>query len=425
MYSLIRCGCRTTAHHRQPGVDPGGDTGGGGAGQDAGDDVGCCHGLNLEHSASIVSLDFGVLDFSSPKRNHIAYRISGLTDKWIDLGKQNRITLTNLSAGDHLLEVRAANSDSIWSDTPLRLSIHQDPAPWQSRWAYALYALLALGLIGYRVHLQRAKFRRVVREQQRLESEVALRTHELLETNRQLEEASQAKTNFMDRMSHELRTPMNGVVGMTELLARTELSTKQARLTHTIRSSAQILLQILNDLLDLSKIRAGKVQLEDLPIQSRCKHTGGAPGYVLSGAAESKGIELYRLPAGHRRNRGLCGDPLRIRQILLNLVNNASSSSRAQGRSGGQGSTSTRRLPVPPPWNCPSLDTGIGMDAATIDKIFEPFTQANESTTRRRPGSGLGTGDLPRAGAESWSGTITRGEPAAGRIQPSDWYRCP
>ncbi len=67
-------------------------------------------------------------------------------------------------------------------------------------------------------------------------------------------------------MSHELRTPMNGVVGMTELLARTELSTKQARLTHTIRSSAQILLQIVNDLLDLSKIRAGKVHTEDLPI---------------------------------------------------------------------------------------------------------------------------------------------------------------
>jgi signal transduction histidine kinase/ligand-binding sensor domain-containing protein/CheY-like chemotaxis protein/HPt (histidine-containing phosphotransfer) domain-containing protein len=343
------------------------------------------HGLTLEHSASIVSLDFGVLDFSSPKRNHIAYRISGLTDKWIDLGKQNRITLTNLGAGDHLLEVRAANSDSIWSDTPLRLSIHQDPAPWQSRWAYALYALSALGLLGYRVHLQRAKFRRVVREQQRLESEVALRTHELVETNRQLEEASQAKTNFMDRMSHELRTPMNGVVGMTELLARTELSTKQARLTHTIRSSAQILLQILNDLLDLSKIRAGKVQLEDLPInplQILEECTG-----LFVGAAESKGIELIVCPPAQAQP-GLCGDPLRIRQILLNLVNNAVKFT-AQGEvvvkvdvnATGSG-TATMELSV--------ADTGIGMDAATIDKIFEPFTQANESTTRQFGGSGLG-----------------------------------
>ena len=69
-------------------------------------------GLKLDHRANIVSLDFGVLDFTSPKRNHIAYRMAGLTDRWIDLGTQHRITLTNLDAGDHLLEVRAANSDS-------------------------------------------------------------------------------------------------------------------------------------------------------------------------------------------------------------------------------------------------------------------------------------------------------------------------
>ena len=341
--------------------------------------------LHLEHAASIVSLDFGVLDFSSPKRNHIAYRMSGLTDRWIDLGKQNRVTLTNIGAGDHLLEVRAANSDSVWSDVPLRLNIHQDPAPWQSRWAYACYLLLALSLIGYRLHLQRARFRRVVQEQQRLESEVALRTRELVESNRQLEEASQAKTNFMDRMSHELRTPMNGVVGMTELLARTELSTKQARLTQTIRSSAQLLLQILNDLLDLSKMRAGKVQLENLPIdllQVLEECTG-----LFAGAAESKGIELIVCPPAGAAP-ALLGDPLRLRQILLNLVNNAVKFTE-QGEvvvkvdvQPTHSGMATVELAV--------ADTGIGMDAATIAKIFEPFTQANESTTRRFGGSGLG-----------------------------------
>ncbi len=72
-----------------------------------------------------MSLDFGVLDFTSPKRNRLAYRMAGLTDRWIDLGTQHRITLTNLEAGDHLLEVRAANSDSVWSATPLRLTIHE------------------------------------------------------------------------------------------------------------------------------------------------------------------------------------------------------------------------------------------------------------------------------------------------------------
>ena len=99
-------------------------------------------------------------------------------------------------------------------------------------WAYLAYALAALGLILYRTHLQRRKFLSVVRAQQRLESEVELRTRELTESNRQLAEAVEAKTNFLDRMSHELRTPMNGVVGMTELLARTP-SVRHSGSTHT------------------------------------------------------------------------------------------------------------------------------------------------------------------------------------------------
>jgi signal transduction histidine kinase/CheY-like chemotaxis protein/HPt (histidine-containing phosphotransfer) domain-containing protein len=341
--------------------------------------------LKLDHRASIVSLEFGVLDFTSPRRNHIAYRMAGLTDKWIDLGRDNRVTLTNLDAGDHLLEVRAANSDSLWSETPLQLSIHKDPAPWRSPEAYAVYLLLILGLIAYRLHLQRAKFRRVLEERQHLEFEVALRTRELVETNRQLEEASQAKTHFMDRMSHELRTPMNGVVGMTELLARTELSGKQARLTHTIRSSAQTLLQIVNDLLDLSKIRAGKLQTESLPIdllQVLEECTG-----LFAGAAESKGIELIVCPPAQAQ-AALLGDPLRIRQILMNLVGNAVKFT-SQGEvvvkadvNAGEAGMAILELSV--------TDTGIGMDAPTIAKIFEPFTQADESTTRRFGGSGLG-----------------------------------
>ena len=136
------------------------------------------------------------------------------------------------------------------------------------------------------------------RAQQRLESEVQLRTRELVESNRQLAEAARAKSDFLDRMSHELRTPMNGVVGMTELLARTALSATQAQLTQTIRSSAQVLLQIVNDLLDLSKISAGKVALEALPIDlgrmlEECTS-------LFAGAAEAKGIELIVCPPARR-----------------------------------------------------------------------------------------------------------------------------
>ena len=126
--------------------------------------------FNLDFRANIVSFDFGALDFTSPQRNRIAYRISGLTDHWIDLGTQRRVTLTNLDAGDHLLEVQAANADSVWSQTPLRLIIHRNPAPWRSWWAYTAYALVIIAVVVYRTRSQRMKFQRVVREQQRLEA---------------------------------------------------------------------------------------------------------------------------------------------------------------------------------------------------------------------------------------------------------------
>ncbi|HVY79474.1 MAG TPA: two-component regulator propeller domain-containing protein, partial [Steroidobacteraceae bacterium] len=341
--------------------------------------------IDLDYRGSIVSLDVGVLDFTSPQHNRLAYRMPGLIDRWINLGAQRRITLTNLDAGDHVLEVKAANSDSVWSTTPLRVTIHRDPAPWRSPWAYAVYTLVLLALILYRLHKQRAKFREMARARARLESEVQLRTRELVESNRQLAEAARAKSDFLDRMSHELRTPMNGVVGMTELLARTPLSATQAHLTKTIRSSAQILLQIVNDLLDLSKIRAGKVALEALPIDlaqvlEECTS-------LFAGAAEGKGIELIVCPPAPF-DRVLRGDPLRVRQILMNLVGNAVKFT-AHGEVvvradivAVEGERATVRIAV--------SDTGIGMDAAAMKRIFEPFSQADETTTRRFGGTGLG-----------------------------------
>jgi len=341
--------------------------------------------LTLDYRASIVSLDFGALDFNSPKRNRIAYRMSGLTDRWIDLGSQHRITFTNLDAGDHVLEVRAANSDSVWSRTPLRLVIHREPAPWRSPWAFAAYVLMALALVAYRLRLQRLKFRRVNEERQRLESEVALRTGELLESNRRLEEALRAKSSFLDRMSHELRTPMNGVVGMTELLVRTPLSATQARVTQTIRSSARVLLQIVNDLLDLSKINAGKVALESLPLDLN-EILEDCTG-LFAAAAEDKGVELVACPPVSG-SPTLQGDPLRLRQVLMNLIGNA-----VKFTAQGEIVVRAEVAPLGPDFADVELtvaDTGIGMDGSTIGKIFEPFAQADESTTRRFGGSGLG-----------------------------------
>jgi signal transduction histidine kinase/ligand-binding sensor domain-containing protein/DNA-binding NarL/FixJ family response regulator len=364
--------------------------------------------LRVNYQASIVSLDFSALDFTSPRRNRLEYRIAGLSDRWIDLGAQRRVTLTNLDAGDHLLEVRAANADSVWSDPPLRLTIHRDAAPWRSAWAYGIYALLLLLFVLDRFRRHRANIRNIVEAKHRLESEVESRTRELLDSNRQLAEAAQAKSNFLARISHELRTPMNGVVGMTELLARTALSAAQARLTQTISSSAHIMLQIVNDLLDIAKLQAGKVELESLPVDLVTVLEECATLFV--GAAQAKDIELTVCPP-QPDAPALVGDPLRIRQILMNLVGNAVKFTMRGGVivkadvgavEPGRATVEQGRATV----TITVADTGVGLDTAAIDKIFEPFTQADESTTRRFGGSGLGLA-ICRELADRMGGTIT------------------
>src|SRR6185437_799880 len=369
--------------------------------------------IPLSYRDNIVSLDFSVLDFTSPEHNRIAYRMAGLTDRWIDLGTQHRITLTNLPPGSHVLVVRGLSSDSVWS-APLEITLQRDPAPWASLWAYAAYVLAAIAFLGHRLRKQQLERRHQARERERLETEVAARTSELSESNRQLAEAARAKSDFLDRMSHELRTPMNGVVGMTELLARTPQSATQARLTQTIRSSAQVLLRIVNDLLDLSRAQAGKVALEALPIDldrilDECAS-------LFSATVQAKGIRLtVRPPARDRQgSEGLTfiGDPFRIRQIVMNLVGNAvkfTEQGEVLVRADLEVSGAERAAV-----NIAVSDTGIGMDAATLEKIFQPFTQADESTSRRFGGSGLGLA-ICRELAQLMGGCITvESTPGAG-----------
>lgn len=356
--------------------------------------------LDFGYRANIISFDFAITDHAAPEHARLAYRVPGLIDGWEDLGADRHITLTNLAAGEHVLEVRAASADSDWS-APQAFTIRRDPAPWRTAWAYGLYMLLAAALVAARIRHQRNKFLQMQRTQAHLESQVALRTSELVDSNRQLEEAARAKSDFLDRMSHELRTPMNGVVGMTELLSRTSLSATQTHLTKTIKASAQILLQIVNDLLDLSKIRAGKVALERLPVDigqvlEECTS-------LFAGAAESKGIELIVCPPAES-HRQLLGDPLRVRQVLMNLVGNAVKFT-SQGEIVVRADIEARdageaivHLAV--------SDTGIGMEPAVLARIFDPFTQADEKTTRQFGGTGLGLA-ICRELAELMGGSIT------------------
>jgi signal transduction histidine kinase/DNA-binding response OmpR family regulator len=208
---------------------------------------------------------------------------------------------------------------------------------------------------------------------------------EIAEKNEELARASQHKSQFLATMSHEIRTPMNGVLGMLEVLEHQGLAEAQRPIVATMRDSAHALLRIIDDVLDFSKIEAGKLELE-------------ASAFSLSGLIEAavetvrpqalgKGLEVA-IAIEPASDDALVGDPTRVRQILLNLLSNAIKFTErgwvrinaGASRIGGGRSQVTIAV----------ADSGIGLDALQQSRLFEPFAQADSSTTRRYGGSGLG-----------------------------------
>jgi signal transduction histidine kinase/CheY-like chemotaxis protein/HPt (histidine-containing phosphotransfer) domain-containing protein len=221
-----------------------------------------------------------------------------------------------------------------------------------------------------------------------LENEVAVRTRELEAAREAAMESSRLKSEFLATMSHEIRTPMNGVVGLTALLLETPLEPTQKQYAEGVKGAGEALLALINDILDFSKLEAGKVDLDVRPFDPRVlvEEVAG----LLAEPAQAKNLELiaYCEPGVPAR---LVGDSGRIRQILLNLASNAVKftaagevSIRVKTESPGAaaGSTAAVYFEV--------RDTGIGIDPSQHGRLFQSFSQADASTTRRYGGTGLG-----------------------------------
>ena len=358
--------------------------------------------LHLDYTDRMFTVDFFAADFSSPESIRYAYKLEGISPDWVISRDARKASFTTLPPGDYLLKLAAANAAGTWNWDAKEIEITVAPPPWLSKSAYVIYAVLTTAIALAVIATVTSRARRAEARRLELEAKVRERTFELEKATQVAEEANKAKSQFLATMTHEIRTPMHGIIGMSELLLNSKLTPSQRRFAETAKQSGESLLQLINDVLDHSKLEADKTEIENTRfdlvalVDDVCR--------LQSEVAYRKGICVYNLcdPTGPRE---FIGDPTRIRQIVTNLVGNAIKFTEEGAVRVKQRVKKTSTSPESFNVTITVEDDGIGMDEATQAKIFESYTQADASTTRRFGGSGLGL-TISRKYAELMEGEI-------------------
>ncbi len=341
--------------------------------------------VSIPSAVRQFSFVYTAIDWAGPHKLRYSYRLRGFNDNWSLPSRDTKTSFQSLPPGTYTFEVKAIGVAKRWSE-PLAYTFVVLPPWWMTTAAYIVYLILLIGLL---LLFNRFMRRRLLeRERMRNREKEFEQTREiekayisLQATQQQLIHSEKFKEQFLANMSHEIRTPMNAVMGMTQLVLNTKLTQKQRFYLERIKNSSDMLLHIINDILDLSKIDAGKMELEQIDFSLR--QVLDQLHATLQHKAEEKGLALLSEIDPQLGDVWL-GDPVRLSQVLINLTGNAlkfteiGSVTLKIGPAEGGGI----RFDI--------IDTGIGIPADKFHRIFESFTQVNASDTRNFGGTGLG-----------------------------------
>lgn len=360
--------------------------------------------IDLSWKDTFFSFDFVALDYTAPEKNQYAFKLEGLNKEWIYTKNNRSATFTNLDGGKYVFLVKASNNDNVWNEEGAKINIYISPKPWRSWWAFIIYFLLIAGtvyiIVQVRTRMQKIqlKIRSKELEHQRsmakiqeeygkkLEKKIEERTKELKRAKDTAEKANKTKSNFIINLSHEIRTPLNGIMGLAEIINKTNEITQSKKHSRLIIQETERLTRLINLLLDASKLKAGKMKLENEPfhLQDLLKSINSA----MEVHAHKKGLK-YDVIIDENIPDILKGDSLKISQILVNLIDNAIKFTEKGGI--------TLAIEIKKQTDTHITlffriqDTGIGIPEDKQKIIFNSFVQVESETTRKYTGTGLGT----------------------------------
>jgi signal transduction histidine kinase/CheY-like chemotaxis protein/sugar lactone lactonase YvrE len=380
--------------------------------------------VSLTYDQNYLTISFSALDFSAPGSIQYQCFLEGNDKNWVQLGNRRIVNYTNLSPGTYFMRVRSTNSDGIWGKTEAVLEIEIVPPFYYSRWFLGLVALLSIGAIVFAIRLREQAHQRRTKE---LERAVEVRTAELMEKTaeleiktREAEQANRAKSSFLAGMSHELRTPLNAILGFSQLLYRAgDLSERYREFAETMYRSGNHLLAMINDVLDISKIEAGRMEIKGADFDLNALMKDLESMFRLD--CRQKNLDFGFRVDSHVPEY-VHADASKVRQVLINLIGNA-----VKYTAHGSVTVSVS-MNAPNGWE-PDYkagtvsgfsgnavwfhvsDTGRGIPPERIATIFEPFRRQDDSEVI---GTGLGLAITAELIKLLGGGIIVRSRPSIG-----------